>query len=49
MLNDFGTNPPTRGDLKVFLTLLCPFAPHAVEELWEIQGFKGFFISSVVG
>jgi len=41
MLNDFGTNPPTRGDLKVFLTLLCPFAPHAVEELWEIQGFKG--------
>ncbi len=39
MLNDFGVNPPSRGDLKVFLSLLAPFAPHAVEELWEIQGY----------
>ncbi len=41
MLNEFGAHKPSRGDLKALLTLLCPFAPHIVEELWERQGFEG--------
>jgi leucyl-tRNA synthetase len=39
--NAFYDAPPSRGDIKVLLTLLSPFAPHIAEELWEIQGFKG--------
>ena len=31
----------TRGELKVFLLLLNPFAPHITEELWERCGFGG--------
>ncbi|MCD8048962.1 MAG: leucine--tRNA ligase [Clostridia bacterium] len=30
----------TRGELKVFLTLLNPTAPHITEEMWEINGFE---------
>ena len=41
LVNDFYDNAPTRGDLKVLLTLLSPFAPHIAEELWEMQGFEG--------
>ncbi|MCL1834908.1 MAG: leucine--tRNA ligase [Oscillospiraceae bacterium] len=41
LVNDFYATPPTRGDIKVLLTLLSPFAPHIAEELWEIQGFGG--------
>ena len=32
----------TRDQLSVLLRLLCPFAPHLCEELWEAQGGKGF-------
>ncbi|MCL2884803.1 MAG: class I tRNA ligase family protein, partial [Oscillospiraceae bacterium] len=31
----------TREELRVLLLLLGPFAPHIVEELWEIQGYGG--------
>ena len=31
----------TIDELKVFLTLLCPFAPHISEELWFLAGGKG--------
>jgi len=42
LVNDFYDKPPTRGDLKVLLTMLSPFAPHITEELWEKQGFDGY-------
>ena len=42
LINDFYDNSPSRGDIKVLLTLLAPFAPHIAEELWAIQGFDGF-------
>ena len=41
MVNDFYANKPNRGDIKALLKLLSPFAPHIVEELWEIQQFEG--------
>ena len=28
-------------ELKTFITLLNPFAPHVTEEMWETMGFKG--------
>ena len=31
----------TKGELKTFLTLVNPFAPHVSEELWEVMGFGG--------
>jgi len=31
----------TIDELKIFLTLLCPFAPHISEELWYLAGGKG--------
>jgi leucyl-tRNA synthetase len=31
----------TIDELKIFLTLLCPFAPHISEELWFLAGGKG--------
>jgi len=42
LVNDFYINPPNKADIKILLTLLSPFAPHIVEELWEIQGFDGY-------
>ena len=42
LVNDFYDKTPTRGDIKILLTLLSPFAPHIAEELWELQGFDGF-------
>ncbi|MCL2569499.1 MAG: leucine--tRNA ligase [Oscillospiraceae bacterium] len=41
LTNTFSETKPSRGDIKVFLSLLSPFAPHIAEELWEIQGFAG--------
>ncbi len=32
----------TSDELKTFVTLLCPFAPHLCEEIWEQLGGKGF-------
>jgi len=42
LVNDFYDAAPTRGDIRVLLTLLSPFAPHIAEELWEMQGFEGY-------
>ena len=41
LVNTFSETKPSRGDLKMLLTLLSPFAPHIAEELWEVQGFGG--------
>ena len=32
------------GDIKTFLTLLAPFAPHICEELWHDLGLEGFVV-----
>ena len=39
MVNEFYTNGLSKGDLKALLLLLSPFAPHMVEEMWELTGF----------
>ena len=31
----------TRGELKAFITILNPFAPHLTEEIWEQMNFGG--------
>ncbi len=36
---DYGTI--TADELKIFIKLLCPFAPHICEEIWEGAGEKG--------
>ena len=41
LVNGFYEKSPSRGDIKILLTLLSPFAPHISEELWERQGFDG--------
>ncbi|MCL2227019.1 MAG: leucine--tRNA ligase [Oscillospiraceae bacterium] len=41
LVNDFYEKAPSRGDIKMLLMLLSPFAPHIAEELWEIQKFDG--------
>ncbi len=32
----------TRDELSVFIRLLCPFAPHLCEEIWQQLGGEGF-------
>ena len=32
----------TRGELKIYITLLNPAAPHLTEEMWVNAGFSGF-------
>ncbi|MDL2324653.1 leucine--tRNA ligase [Ruminococcaceae bacterium OttesenSCG-928-A16] len=40
LLNDFlASGGVTRGEYKVLLHLLNPFAPHITEEIWEQMGF----------
>ena len=39
MVNEFYTNGCTRGEVKTLLELLCPFAPHIAEEMWELMGY----------
>ncbi len=39
MVNDFYANGLSKGDLKALMLLLSPFAPHMVEEMWELTGF----------
>ena len=41
LVNQFYSKKPSRGDIRVLLQLLSPFAPHICEELWQIQGFEG--------
>ena len=42
LLNEIYDNGSlTIDELKIFLTLLCPFAPHICEELWFLAGGKG--------
>lgn len=31
----------SKDELKIFITLLNPFAPHLTEEMWEQMGFEG--------
>ena len=38
LINEFSSNGASRGDLKILLKLLNPFAPHMTEELWESFG-----------
>ena len=39
MVNEFYANGCTKGDVEQLLLLLSPFAPHMVEEMWELLGF----------
>ena len=39
LVNDFYANGASRGDMKALLLMLSPFAPHLVEEQWELMGF----------
>ena len=41
MVNEFSSNGCSKGDIEQLLLLLSPFAPHMVEELWEMKGFAG--------
>ncbi|MBO5222673.1 MAG: leucine--tRNA ligase [Clostridia bacterium] len=36
----------TRGELKTYLALLNPFAPHITEEMWENAGFEGMLVTA---
>ena len=38
-VNELSANGVTKGDMKILLQLLNPFAPHLTEELWESMGF----------
>ena len=38
-VNELSANGCSRGDMRLLLLLLSPFAPHIVEELWEMLGF----------
>ena len=39
LVNELNANGCSRGDMRILLLLLSPFAPHIVEELWENLGF----------
>ncbi len=39
MVNEFYAKGLTKGDLEQLLLLLSPFAPHMVEEMWELTGY----------
>ena len=42
LVNDFTRKSSvTRGELRTFLILLNPVAPHITEEMWEMYGFGG--------
>ena len=41
-INDFNASGYiTKDELRDFVTLLYPVAPHITEEIWEVQGFDG--------
>ena len=37
----YATGKITKGELKTYLILLNPFAPHLTEEMWVMSGFEG--------
>lgn len=39
LVNDFYANGCSKGDMSALLLMLSPFAPHMVEEMWELLGF----------
>ena len=39
MVNEFYAKGLTKGDLEQLMLMLSPFAPHMVEEMWELTGF----------
>ena len=42
LLNEIGDKGSiNKAELKTFLTILSPFAPHLCEELWQQHGFEG--------
>ncbi|MBP3480893.1 MAG: leucine--tRNA ligase [Clostridia bacterium] len=42
LLNEiYDKNSINKTEFKTFITLLCPFAPHICEELWQLAGFEG--------
>ncbi|MDG1950907.1 MAG: leucine--tRNA ligase [bacterium] len=41
MMNELGKKQMTREQLKKLLIILCPFAPHAANESWELIGETG--------
>ncbi len=42
LINDiYDKGTITRDELKIFITMLCPFAPHLCEEMWSMAGFDG--------
>ena len=40
LVNEYGQNGCTKGDMKALITMLSPFAPHIAEELWEMLGYN---------
>ncbi len=46
LVNQFYQHEPSRGDVRILLQLLSPFAPHIAEELWQLQGFPGLACES---
>lgn len=43
LMNDISDNKSlTKEQLIIFIKLLCPFAPHICEEIWESLGQEGF-------
>ncbi|MBQ3068761.1 MAG: leucine--tRNA ligase [Clostridia bacterium] len=36
----------TRGEWKLFLSMLNPFAPHITEEMWADAGFEGMLVTA---
>ena len=39
LVNAFYANGLTKGDLSMLMLMLSPFAPHMMEEMWELTGF----------
>jgi len=47
LMNDISAKGSiTRGELKTYLALLNPFAPHITEEMWEAAGFEGMLVTA---
>ncbi len=47
LMNDISAKGSiTKGELKTYLALLNPFAPHITEEMWEMAGFEGMMVTA---